>query len=340
MRLFGPLSFRNVFAAGLLLTAAAPRFLAQTCTTQARLTPALRDTIVSAGLSLATAVQAGDAARVRSSTVAEYASDFSGSEFLIHSTATRVGGEALAVTSVYALDASSVKPGTPGNVEFSCPLAGLPSETDFSVPGLPPGSYAFVTVEATGGARPWLLSFLLRDTAGKWQMAGFYPHPRTAVSHDGLWYWNAARAANTAKHPWASWLEYSEADALLRPANFVTSSNLDKLRTEQHSAAPPELSSGVSAETPLVLTGPAGEFHFTSLTADPSDDGSRLNIILHLRVDSIGEPKSATPRNLAAATAFVDAHPEVRSAFTGVWVYAEAAGAPPFATEYRMSDLH
>ena len=243
------------------------------------------------------------------------------------------------MTSVYALDASAAKAGDTSAVDFSCPLAGSPAEVDFSISGLPAGKYAFATVEATGGARPSVLSFLLSEAAGKWMMAGFYPHARTAAGHDGLWYWNTARASVAAGQKWTGWLQFGEADALLRPANFMTSSNLDKLRAEERSAAPPELSAGVSVETPLVLTARSGEFHFTSVLPEPSDDGARLNVILHLRVDSVADVKAARARNVAAATAFVDAHPEVRKAFSAVWVYSEAPSTPPFATEHTMAEL-
>ena len=311
---------------------------AQTCTTQARLSAVRREAIAGAAMSLATAVQAGDAAAVRSSTIAQYAADFSASEFLIHATANHISGDTVAVTAVYALDASAAKPSDGGAVEFSCPLAGSPAEVDFAIPGLPPGSYGFATVEATG-AHPWLLSFLLSESGGKWLMAGFYPHARAAAGHDGLWYWNSARASVAAGQKWAGWLQYGEADALLRPANFVTSSNLDRLRAEQHAAAPPELSAGVNADTPLVISSPSGEFHITSLSTEGSDDGSRLNIILHMRTDSGADAKSTRARNAAAAAALVDAHPELRKVFAAVWVYADTSLSTPFATEHPMVEL-
>jgi hypothetical protein len=38
-------------------------------------------------------------------------------------------------------------------------------------------------------------------------------------------------------------------------------------------------------------------------------------------------------------SALVGAYPEMRKAFHGVWVFAEAAGQNPFVIEQAMSDI-
>jgi hypothetical protein len=301
--------------------------------------PAVRDGLVEAARTLATAVQANDAAKVRAATVAEYATDFSASEFLIRTTSPKIAGESLIVTGVYGLDATARKAGDTTDAEFTCPLTASTLETDFDIPGLPPGNYGFATVEARDGAQPWVLSFLLRQDGGAWKMAGFYSHAHTAAGHDGLWYWNAARTAAQAKQQWAAWLLYGEAYALLDPVGFMQSSHLDKLQTEQRGAAPPELSNGIGKDTPLVVKGVAGaEFHFTGLSTERSDDGTKVNVILHLRADGT-DPAAARVRNEAAAAAFVKAHPEVRKDFQGVWVFADTDAAPLAITQRDMSQI-
>src|SRR5579875_3299606 len=119
-------------------------------------------------------------------------------------------------------------------------MAGTAAETDFSIAGLPAGRFAFVMVEASG-PRPWLLSFLLEQQPGGWKMAGFYPHPRNAAGHDGGWYWTTARTDAKDGKEWLAWVLYGQADELLRPANFVSSTNLDRLRSELRSVTPPAL---------------------------------------------------------------------------------------------------
>ena len=115
-----------------------------------------------------------------------------------------------------------------------------------------------------------------------WKLAGFYPHARSAAGHDGLWYWTTARADAKAGKKWVAWVLYGEADQLLRPANFITTTHLDQLRSERHTNAPAELSEGISADTPLVIKAKDGsEFRFTALSAAATDDGKGLDLVLH-----------------------------------------------------------
>ena len=304
--------------------------------------PPLRDALMSTAQMLAAAVQANDPAKVRAATVAEYATDFSATEYLIRNTSPKIAGETLLVTSVYGLDASSRKKDDTTEADFSCPLSATMLETDFAIAGLPPGNYGFATVEAVDGAQPWQLSFLLRQEGGTWKMAGFYQHAETAAGHNGLWYWNQARAAAQAKQQWAAWLLYGEAYALLSPASFVAE-HPPRQAGGAGSAPrdPPELSNGIGTESPLVVKGLNGaEFHFTGLFADRSDDGTKVNIILHLRADPGADAAAARVRNEAAAAAFVKAHPEVRKDFQGVWVFAETDAQQPITmTQRDMSQI-
>ncbi len=323
--------------AGMTLSAAA-----QTCTTQANLAAEMRSGIADAATVLAAAVQAKEPAKVQAMTIAEYATNFSATNYLIENTAPRVAGDTLHVTQVYALDAKGRRAGDPSDAEFSCALSGSTSETDFSIGALPPGFYAFAMVAAQG-SDPWLLAFLLRQDSGVWKMAGFYPRARQAGGHDGLWYWKAARDDAQAKQLWPAWLFYGEADNLLRPANFVTSTNLDKLRQEEHAATPPELADGISATTPLVLKAADGaEFRYTGISAEGSPDGRKLILVLHFTVDAsapVADAAAARARNLAAAKTLLDTHKELRPLFSGVSVFADSPGHGTVATEQSMSDV-
>ncbi len=311
---------------------------AQLCTTQAKLTPALRDTLAQTALELGSAVKAADVAALRAATVPSLAGNFSATEGLVRATGAELAGETLQVTQLYVLDATSRSGNDAGSADFSCPLANsAASETDFSINGLPAGRFSFAMVEATQGQHPWLLAFLLQQqTSGagaaqeSWKMAGFYPHPRTAGGHDGLWYWTEARARVAAKQPWLAWLEYGEADALLRPAAFVGSTHLDALHTEQHTAAPPGLAEGVSADSPvLVKDAEGGEFRITQLNAEATGMDGPLRLVLHVMGQAGSESAVLRARGTAAAQAFLSARPELRPAFAGMLVFVEKPGGGP-----------
>jgi hypothetical protein len=327
-----------VWAASLSVPAGYAQAVDQ-CTTQAKMPEETRTTLVSAAMGLAEAVKAGDVVKVKTGTVTELAAGFDATATLVRVTSGELANDSLQATQVYALDARGRREGDPTEADFSCPLTGTTAETDFAIPALPPGMYGFVMVEATG-ARPWLLSFLLEQVGGAWKMAGFYPRARTAAGHDGLWYWKAGRDDQKTKEAWLSWLMYGEADQLLRPANFVTSSNLDKLRGEQRTAAPAELSDGIGKDTPLVVKAADGTlYRVTALSGKGSEDGRRLELTLRYEATSLTDATAEKARNLAVAKALLDAHKELRQGFDGVEIFADMPGQAAFFTSSGMADL-
>jgi hypothetical protein len=317
---------------------------AETCTTQSAMTSADRDALAAAARDMAQKVTANDAAGLRGVTIAEYAKDFGAIQGVVSNTSAKVKGATPVVEQVYLLDASDLKKaadGSAGTAQFSCTLNKSIAEVDFAIPGLPPGKYGFAIVEARGIAAPWKLSFLLQQVGGQWQMAGFYPRPMTAAGRDGLWYWTQARTMAKNKEHWNAWLYYQQAEVLLNPTNLILSTHLEKLRNEQTAVAPPTISSGVSAETPLVIKGADGaEYHFTGLGVDDSLAKEKVDVMARLKVEQIGDPVAAKKRNSDAMSALVTAYPELRKGFHGVWVFAEAPGQNAYATELAMNEIH
>jgi hypothetical protein len=293
---------------------------------------------------LAAKVQANDVSGLQAATSAEYAKDFSGIGTVVGSTSAKVKGGTPIVEQVYLLDGTQLKRGADGSLpeaQFFCSLNKSVAEADFMISGLAPGRYGFAIVDISDTNSPWRLSFLLHQDQGQWTMAGFYPKPLSAAGRDGLWYWTQARAMAAQKEHWNAWLYYQQAESLLTPANFIQSTHLEKLKAEASAAAPPALSEGVSAETPLVVKGPNGtEYHFTALGVDDSLAKDKIDIMAHLKVDQIGDPVAARKRNSDAMVALLAAYPEMRKPFHGVWMVADVPGQNPFATEQAMSEIH
>lgn len=321
---------------------------AQNCTTQSALDQPTRSDLAAAAGNFAALIQANNAAQLRTLSVPEVAKDFNALQYLVASTAPRLAGVPI-VDQVYLLDATGLKPNADGSnpdADFFCSLNRTTMETEFRIPSIPPGMYGFAIVNFApppGAATPapWRISLLLRQDQGKWLLAGLYPKALTAAGHDGLWYWTQARQFTAEKQPWNAWLYYQAAINLLQPAPFVNSTHLDKLQTEAANAAPPQLSEGISADAPLVVKGADGvEYHFTGLGVDDTLAQSALDIEAHLHVDAlIADPTLARKRNNDAANALLAAYPEMRKPFHGVWIYAEAVGQNPFATEQPMADI-
>ena len=333
--------FGVMACAGLLTVPMA--YAAENCTPQSQMPAAELNALSSAATAMATAIQSGDDAALKNVTIAEFQQNFSGLAAAVASTAPKLKGAVPQVEGVYLLDASTLKAanGVNPDAQFYCTLhsttSSSASEVEFSIPQLPPGRYSFATVRMED-ATPWQLSFLMRQEAGKWLLAGLYPKPMTADGHDGLWYWKQARTLEAQKQPWNAWLYLQEAQALVLPANFVSSTHLEKLQTELQTIAPPAVANGLSVDAPLVLKATDGtEFRFTGLSVDSS---LGLDVAAHLKVEALDDATAARQRNVAAMEALLAAHPELRSAFHGMWVLAEAPGKAPYATELSMADIH
>ena len=355
-----------------LIAATAERVArAETCTTQSGMAEPERDAMADAARGLAVAAQSDNVVALRSSSIAEVQRDFTSLQYLAAATAPKLAGLPIAVEQVYLLDATSLKrnpDGSAPDAQFFCSLNRSTAEADFLIPALPPGKYGFAIVNVgvppaagstSANPAPWRLAMLLRqEPAGspqaKWLLAGFFPKPLTAAGHDGLWYWTQARQLTKEKQPWNAWLYYQAAQMLLRPADFVLSTHLDKLHLEQVSAAPPALSEGISVDAPLVVKGAGGaEFHFTSLSVDDSLGQSAIDITVHLRADlapdaspdsvpkpaATPDPGAARKRNTDAMNALLAAYPELRKPFHGVLVYADTPGQAPLTTELSMADI-
>ena len=317
---------------------------AEVCTTQSQMKDADRESLAAGARTLTQEVISNDAAALRAATATSLQQEFGAVTFLVANTAPHLSEATPVVEEVFLLDATEIKPaanGSEGEAQFFCSLNRSIAETDFVIPGLKPGVYGFAIVRVEHGATPWRISYLLQREGGSWKMAGIYPVAAVAAGHDGLWYWKDARQRAAQKQQWNAWLEYGEAEALLRPAAFVDSTHLEKLHTEQNTAAPAAVSDGVSSDVPLVIRAADGaEFHVTSFRLDDVPGADRPDVAVHLRVEPLADVLAARKRNEDAMRAVLAAYPELRQAFHGIAVVAEAAGSTPFTSEARMADIH
>lgn len=318
---------------------------AQQCTTQSQMQPGDRAALVRSATSIATAVQANDSAAVQKQTVAEIAGHFGGMASAVASTAPHLQGATFVPQTLWILDARKNQAGPdgkPGDAQFYCTLNGGSQSVMFSLQALPAGRYGVVMLDAMQVQPAYQIAMLLRESgSGTWQLGGLFPRQIVAAGHDGVWYWKTARADAARKQSWNAWLNYAEAERLLRPAGFVSSSHLEQLQEEQTKAAPAALSAGVSDATPLIVKAKDGtEYRVTMLGPDDSLGTDRIDIVMHFSADPIADPVAARARNQRAAAALLAAYPELRDTVHGVWVFAENnGGGSPFASEEPVGTL-
>ncbi len=337
-------ALRFLLLAGLALPVA--QCMAEPCTTQSQIAPAERDKLVSTGIALATMTAGSNAEGVRAQTMPQFAKEFGGIQDAIRLAAPHLQGASFVPDTLWILDASAAKPGADGSAQdaqFFCTLNRSASQTSFLIPALPAGRYALVVFDTAGTSEPWQISMLLRQSAaGAWQLGGLFPRATAAGGHDGLWYWRAARDYAAKKQAWNAFVYYNEAEQLLKPVAFVSSTHLEALEGERTKAAPAALSTGIGSAQPLVIAPAKGpEVRVTSLGAENAPDRSGgIDLLAHVHVEeALTDPVASRARNAAAAKALVTAYPELRSAFHGVWIVADLPGGGTYISEEPMTSL-
>ncbi len=321
------------------------RAMAVACTTQAEMKDADRAALATAARDLATLVAAGNADGVKARTIQAVASGFDGIASDIRGLGPLLSGASLRVTAVYALDASNATPGQ-DQVEFFCGQAANAAHVSMSIPQLPPGRFAFVVVEATGVKEPQRLAMLLENVGGaptagtssaSWQLAGFFPKPLITGGHDGVWYWQKARDLHKAGENFSSYFYYETAQYLLLPADFLSSSNLDKLGQEATSVTPP----GLPGAQPMEVQAGGQSLKVTNLHTVPSlsDPKAGLDLVVNYDAADVSDPAATRTKTVGLMKAMLTAHPDLKNNFRGLWVYANAPNQQPFSLELPTAQI-
>jgi hypothetical protein len=316
-----------------LLALALPAF-GVSCKTQGTMTEAERAPIVQAARQIALDVQAGRTADLKAATVPAVAASFNSIAQSAAALAPLMTGATITVDAVYKLDASDAKPGDEQE-QFFCDAGDNSSHVTFSIQHLPPGQFAFALVHATGVAKPQQIALLLQslNAGSPWQLAGFFPKPLSVAGHDGLWYWEQARRYAQKKQMWNAWFYYSTAAYLLQPAGFFSSTNFDKLADEQQAGRPTDL----PGTTPLTVNADGTAYMVTSFRTDDALGG--LDLVAHYNSTS-SDPVADRTHTIAVMRGLLTLHPELREAFHGLWVFADAGpGGQAFSLEQPMTEL-
>jgi hypothetical protein len=326
-------SARAACATCLLLAFALPA-LGVSCKTQGAMTEAERAPIVQAARQIALDVQGGHAADLKAATVPAVAANFNSIAQSAAALIPLISGATITVDAVYKLDASDAKPGDEQE-QFFCGAADSSLHVTFSIQHLPPGLFAFALVHATGVGKPQQIALLLQslNAGGAWQLAGFFPKPLSVAGHDGLWYWKQARTYAQKKQTWNAWFYYSTAISLLQPAGFFSSANLEKLVDEQQAIRPTDL----PGTAPLTINAEGAAYKITNLRTDDALGG--LDLVAHYDSTS-SDPVAGRAHTIAVMHGLLTLHPELRDAFHGLWVFADAGpGGQAFSLEQPMTEL-
>lgn len=306
---------------------------AVSCTTESQMTAAERDPIIQAARGLGTEIQTANVGAVRQATIAPVAAQFDPMAASIESIAPQIQPGVLTIDAIYSLKAADLK-STQDETQFFCSVPDSALIVTITIPQLPPGNYALVILHATGVEHPQQVSLLLQnDPPGTWKLAGLFMRPMTAAGHDGVWYWRQARMYAQKDQSWNAYFYYQTAEFLLKPVDFLSSPNLEKLQKEAQSVRPPDL----PGANPLVLKVGSESFTITSLRTDAFSGG--LDLVVNYQTKDVSNPVATHSEIVELMKAMLARYPELRQGFHGLWVYAHADNQNPYAIELPMSQI-
>ena len=305
------------------------------CATQSQMPAAQRTILAQSAQMLAGNVESGNAAAVRTQTIASVAAQFDPIANSIQTVNAAIAHATLTVDDVYLLDATDLK--SAQEAQFFCGVAGSALTVEVTIPALPPGKYALAILHATGVKQPQQLSLLLQnDPAGSpdWKLAGFFTRPMLMGGHDGIWFWRQARDYAAKKQLWDAYFYYQTAQYLLEPVDFISSPNLQKLQREAEQNRPDNL----PGADPLRLNAGTQTFNITDLHT--GELSNQLDLVVTYSATPNQDLVAARAQVTAVMRALLQQHPELQSAFHGLWVYAATPGNQnPFALELPMEQI-
>jgi hypothetical protein len=308
---------------------------AVSCTTQSQMTPAERSLYEQAARSLGTQIQAGNVAGVRANTIASVAAQFDPMAASIQQAAPQIQKATLTVDALYSLNAADLKGGE-DQAQFFCALPSSSLVVTITIPKLPPGNYAVAVLSATGVEQPQRISMILQNEpagSAQWKLAGLFIRPLTAAGHDGVWFWRQARAYGEKQQNWNAYFYYQTAEALLNPADFFSSPNLQKLQKEAQEVRPENL----PGQNPLPLSADGQSLEITGLRTESFQGG--LDLVVDYKAKDVSGPVATRTQILGLMKAVLGQYPELRSGFHGLWVYAYPDNGQPFAIELPMNQI-
>lgn len=308
---------------------------AVSCTTQSQMAQAERGVLEQAARSLGSQIQAGNVAAVRANTIASIAAHFDPLAATMEQAAPEIKQASLTVDALYSLKATDIQGGE-SNAEFFCAVPNSSLVVTITIPQLPPGNYALAVLHATGVTNPRQISLILEnDPAGsaQWKLAGLYVRPLSVAGHDGVWFWKQARTFAEKKQNWNAYFYYQTAEFLLNPVDFLSSPNLQKLQKEMAAVKPGDL----PGKAPLVVQAGGQNLEVTRLRTQTFQGG--LDLVVDYNARDISDPVATRTQIVELMKALLARHPGLRVGFHGLWVYAHAGSAQPFAIELPMNQI-
>lgn len=317
----------------LALVMPAWRAQAQNCLSESDLDPATKSALETAAKSYFDMAARADYAGLRDNAIASLASNFGGVEAAVTEHKPDFSGARATTASLYVLDASGNAPQP--RAEFFCGIYNSPDRVSFIIPNLPPGRYAVVTENVSGGKTPVTLTLVLQQDRGAWKLAGYTVRPTQIGGHDVQWFLTQARASKARGANTLAYLYYVQAWNLAAPVSFAYTAQRDKIADEMQPARPADWP---SAEKPIALSAGGKTYRVTQMYSEPLGDDLDL-FVEYTAVSNVSDTTAAFQDNMAVIRGIVARYPELRQAFAGVMARAVDGSGRDYRSLLAMKDV-
>ena len=297
----------------LIVVAAALPAWAQSCETKDEIPDAAKSSLQAAAKQLFDQASAGDMNALRVNTVP---AQYNGIASVVNDNKAALAGGRSQLRTYFLLDTGQT-PSPDGR--FYCGVfgsSGMSSgSAEFDLPGLPAGKYAVVIQDVQGSKGPYAVGAVFQDAAG-WKLAGLQVRPETALGHDGLWYLQQARSYKAKNQNHNAWFYYLTSWDLLAPVTYMDSSLLSKITQESTGIQPKDVPTG----SPVNFSANGKTYNISDMTVFRSDKSLDLSVKYSVASTADFTATQADARGLASA--LVAQYPELKDAFSNVWVHA------------------
>lgn len=329
-----------------IVTVGPPAWAQEACLTASDMGPNAVSTLENTAKRFFQMAAQGDSASLQQNAIPGLASSFGGVEAAVNDHKADFSGAQSAVRPPYVLEAPGTAPVQ--RAEFFCGIYNSPDRVGFSIPNLPPGTYAVVIQDVTSpkGAR-YSLTMILQDMSATnaaqnpeaglatatWKLAGYYVRPETINGHDGQWFWDKARQFKAQNQLLNAYYYYIEARQLLSPVDFLGTPQLDKIYDETQQAVPKDMP--VNGPVDNVIGGQS----YKLSQVFPLPVGQELDLVVKYDVPDISNSTQIFQQNMNLIKGFVAKYPEVRSAFDAVVARAVNPQGQDYGSLLPMKDI-
>lgn len=325
--------FRSLCCSSVLLWASSAA-MAETCSTSAEMDAATKSSLQQAARTFFQSVTQGNAQNLAMNAIPDIAQNVAGVQGLLQEHQANLAGATGSPRNTYLLEAGGTA--TLDRAEFFCGVFNSPAKVGFTLNGLPPGRYGLVIMDVSGSRVPYFYSFLMKQDATGWKLAGLFPRSRQVIGHDAQWYWQQARDFKARGQRFNSWLYYLVAKELAAPLPFMSTVKLDNFYDEIQSAMPPEF----PAERPLPLSAFNGKtYQVTQLFLVPNEKDRNLDLVVKYSTPDISNTGQTFIENKEVMKALLAKYPELKEPFTNLVARAVAPSGQDFGSMLPIKDV-